>query len=130
MKNEFYTLTHGKNANGMAHAIKDYLSQAEGMETQLLRTEAGEYIVQARVSNGKFKQLAGLDRVLSVKIRGIDDTHASMEIGAGKWADKIGGGFVGMFLFWPFAFTAAYGAYKQQALPRKVTQAIESYLAA
>jgi hypothetical protein len=51
-----------------------------------------------------------------------------VEIGAGKWIDKAAGGAVGMFLLWPLAFTAGFGAWQQIKMPDKIFEFIGSRL--
>ena len=43
-----------------------------------------------------------------------------MEIGAGKWIDKAAAGTVSLFLLWPLAITAGFGAWEQMQMPDKV----------
>ena len=130
MKHDIYVLSDGKDIHGMAYAATQYLSTKEDMDARLVQLDDGSYMVQARTCNGAFKQLVGFDRVLNIKFCATDDGRASVEIGKGKWLDKVSGGVIGLFVYWPVAITTIYGVYKQGVLPHRVTQAVEGYLAA
>src|SRR5205814_75884 len=55
-------------------------------------------------------------------------TTLIVEIGAGKWTDKALAGGVGMLFVWPLFFTAAYGAWKQSALPQRTFEFIQAFI--
>lgn len=53
----------------------------------------------------------------------------TVEIGAGKWIDKAAVGTVSMFILWPLALTAGFGAWEQAKMPEKVFDYIGTRLA-
>lgn len=126
--NNVYVIPEGKTVYDVAGNLKCYLASEENMEVQILKLENGSYFVQARSHGGKLKQFAGLDKVIAVKLTPVSDGNMIVEIGKGKWADKVAGGALGWFVAWPLAITTAYGVYKQGTLPRKVINNIESFL--
>ncbi|MBE5804894.1 MAG: hypothetical protein E7316_10340 [Clostridiales bacterium] len=135
MKNEnmlksgtLYVLPEGMTASDVATAIKRFLVNEENMETQIFKLENESYFVQARAQCGKLKQFAGLDKVTAVKLTPVSDHNLIVEIGKGKWADKVCCSIVAWFYAWPLAVTTAIGSYKQGSLPRKVLNQIESFL--
>lgn len=124
-----YTLNNGKSAEGIAQALDVYLSLEQNMETQILRRENGELVVQARANGGKYKQWLGLDKVITATIKPVGNQNAVMEIGNGKWLDKGIAMAVSMFVLWPLTVTAGIGMYKQKKLPAQMQHAVEEYLA-
>jgi hypothetical protein len=52
----------------------------------------------------------------------------TVQIGAGKWIDKAAAGTVSLFLLWPLAITAGFGAWQQMQMPEKVFDFIASRL--
>ena len=124
-----YMIPAGKSVYELANDIKVYLQSAEKLEVQILQNELGAYLVQARSAPSFIRNLAGMDKVISVKLVPDCDNMLNVEIGNSKWIDKAVAGGVGMFICWPFAITAAIGTYKQSALPRKITTFIEKSLA-
>ena len=125
-----YVLPEGITVNDAAINLKRYLMNEESMEVQILKLENGSCFVQARTRGGKLKQWAGLDKIVSVKLTPVGENNMIVEIGGGKWKDKVFSGAVGWFIAWPFAVTTVIGAYKQGTLPRKVIDNIESFLVA
>jgi len=49
-----------------------------------------------------------------------DGDILNVEIGAGKWIDKAAVGTVSMFILWPLAVTAGFGAWEQMKMPDRV----------
>ena len=97
------------------------------MTTEGTKTPDG-YFVQAKEPEGSgWKQLAGMTMAIQVQIVEISDT-ITVNIGNGKWSDKIGAGAVGVVLFAPLAVTAAVGAYNQKKLPEEIFQHVEKFL--
>jgi len=128
-RNNIYVLPAGKTANDVAVNLKHFLITEEGMDAQILKLENESYFIQARARCGKLKQFAGLDKVTAVKLTPINNTNIIVEIGKGKWKDKILCGAIGWFISWPFAVTTVIGSYKQGSLRRKIVSNIECFLA-
>ena len=57
------------------------------------------------------------------------DGLLTVEIGAGKWIDKAAVGTVSMFILWPLAVTAGFGAWEQMKMPDKIFGFIGNRLA-
>jgi hypothetical protein len=53
----------------------------------------------------------------------------TVEIGAGKWIDKAAVGTVSMFILWPLAVTAGFGAWEQAKMPTMIFDYIGGRLA-
>ena len=129
MTNKIYTLPEGKNVNEMAHAIQMYLMNSESMNVQILTTEAGQYIIQARAQNGKVGQWFGLDKAIQVTITPCGNNVVTVTIGNGEWLKKSLTMATSMVVLWPLAVTSTVGMVKQGKLPGKIDHTIQMYLA-
>ncbi|HLO89004.1 MAG TPA: hypothetical protein VK203_28905 [Nostocaceae cyanobacterium] len=69
----------------------------------------------------------GLSSALNIVLR-YHNNILTVEIGAGKWADKAIVGTISMFVLCPLAFTAAYGAWQQKKLPQRTFDFIQQYI--
>jgi hypothetical protein len=107
--------------------------EADKLQTQLL-VDAQSRIVQGQQPlTQKWKKALrttfGLESAVSVTVtaKGRD---LAVTIGAGKWVDKALGGAIGVFVFWPAAFTAGWGFYKQKQLFTRIERDIRTFLSA
>ena len=125
-----FTLSYGKDASGIAHTIRSYLTNDQNMDTQLMRLDNGEYLVQARVNGGSFRQWVGLDKAVNARVTPVGTDKAILEVGSGKWIDKGLTMAVSMMVLWPLAVTSGIGMYMQGKLPDKIARAVEEYLVA
>ena len=124
-----YEFKEGKNLNGLISAVDRYLSNIENMETQRVTDENNGYtILQARAKGGKWKQIVGMDKAITIRF--IKKSYASvcMEIGEAKWADKGTVMAVSMFVLWPLAVTSGIGMYQQGSLPKKIKNEADKYM--
>ena len=129
MTTKIYTLPEGKSIPEMSHAIQAFLMNSEGMNVQVLTTEAGQYIIQARAQNGKVGQWFGLDKAIQVRLTPCANNVVSVEIGSGEWLKKSLTMATSMVVLWPLAVTSTVGMVKQGKLPGKIDRAIQMYLA-
>ena len=122
-----FRLPEGIDATSVGKEVENFLRSSKNLVTEGTKTPDG-YFVQAKEPEGSgWKQLAGMTMAIQVQIVKISDT-ITVNIGNGKWSDKIGAGAVGMVLFAPLAVTAAVGAYNQKKLPSEIFDHIENYL--
>jgi len=107
----------GLRTSELLRDLENWLA-GEGFNTQNLATEDGAALLQIRKQGG-WRQWVGMDTALNivVDLRGDD---LSVEIGAGKWADKAAAGVVSLFVLWPLAVTAAIGAWNQMKMPERI----------
>ena len=101
--------------------------QARDLETQMLGGGASGVTVQARTRRD-WRRYVGGSAALSVTAT-LQGENLLIQIGAAKWADKVGAGVAALILFWPLAALPAYGAYKQKQLIDDTFQFIENYIA-
>ena len=111
--------------NRLAYAIGDWY-RAQRFEVQVFPVPGEGMVVQARQQEG-WRNALGMSSALNIGLRHKDATLI-VEIGAGKWTDKAIAGGVGVLLVWPLFFTAAYGAWKQSALPQRTFQFIHAFI--
>ncbi|MGH9281084.1 MAG: hypothetical protein ACRD12_23740 [Acidimicrobiales bacterium] len=88
-------------------------------------SEGGRVVVQCR-SQAASRRL-GAGAALTVVLSN-DHDDLAVEIGGAKWSDKMIGGGVAWFLFWPAAIPAAMGGWKQATLPNKTLSYIQSMI--
>ncbi|WP_406535096.1 zinc ribbon domain-containing protein [Methanobrevibacter sp.] len=126
-ESKVFRLPEGIDASSVGKEVENFLRSTKNLTTEGTKTPDG-YFVQAKEPEGSgWKQLAGMTMATQVQIVEISDT-ITVNIGNGKWSDKIGAGAVGMVLFAPLAVTAAVGAYNQKKLPGEIFEHIEKYL--
>jgi hypothetical protein len=105
--------------------VKTWLD-GQGFDSQQLPTETQGVLLQIK-KRGGWRDFVGMSTSLNVVFYQAEDS-LTVEIGAGKWIDKAAGGAVGMFLLWPLAFTAGFGAWQQIKMPDKIFEFIGSRL--
>jgi hypothetical protein len=93
--------------------------RTEDFETQTLSGPENTFIIQGRKDN-LIRFFFGLSAALTVTVGTQPDGALTVSTGAGSWIDKYLAGFAGVFLFAPFAFTAAYGVWQQDNLEEKL----------
>ncbi len=105
--------------------VKGWLD-SQGFDSQQMSTEAGSVLLQIK-KRGGWRDFVGMATSLNIVFHQAADT-LTVEIGAGKWIDKAAVGTVSMFILWPLAVTAGFGAWEQAKMPEKVFEFIGSRL--
>jgi hypothetical protein len=95
-------------------------------ETQEMATADQGVLLQIR-RRGGWREIAGMATSVNVVFHQVAET-LTVEIGAGKWSDKAVAGAVSLFVLWPLAVTAGFGAYEQAKLPEKILDYIAQQL--
>ena len=78
---------------------------------------------------GAWRDFVGMSTSLNIAFSQSDNV-LTVEIGAGKWLDKAIAGTVSIFVLWPLAVTAGFGAWEQTRMPEKIFSYVSSRLAA
>ena len=126
-ESKVFRLPEGIDASYVGKEVENVLRINKNLTTEGTKTPDG-YFVQAKEPEGSgWKQLAGMTMAIQVQVVEISDT-ITVNIGNGKWSDKVGAGAVGVVLFAPLAVTAAVGAYNQKKLPGEIFDHIEKFL--
>lgn len=108
---------------GVARELEDYLRFQKNLETEGVAQAENIYFIQARQTEG-WKKLAGMDKAVQVKLTAHED-YLTVDIGAGRWVDKLGAATVGYLVFAPLMITAAIGAIGQDKLPQDIFSFVE-----
>jgi hypothetical protein len=101
--------------------------EGQNFQSQQGNLKDGAIVLQVK-KPGEVRRWFGMATTLDVTFRQSGDT-LTVEMSAGKWVDKIGAGAVGLFVLWPLAFSAAYGAWEQIKMPNKIFDFIGARLA-
>ena len=107
----------------VARELEDYLRFQKNMETEGVAQAENIYFIQARQTDG-WKKFAGMDKAVQVKLTTHED-YLTVDIGAGRWVDKLGAATVGYLVFAPLMITAAIGAIGQDKLPQEIFSFVE-----
>lgn len=127
-ESKVFRLQEGIDASSVGREVENFLRANKKLITEGVKTPDGYFIQAKEESEGSgWKKLAGMSLATQVQIIEISDT-ITVNIGSGKWSDKIGAGAVGMVLFAPLAVTAAVGAYNQKKLPNEIFEHIEKFI--
>lgn len=110
--------------NILVSELSDWF-RSQSFNVQALDVHGGGTLVQA--SKGGWRNFVGMSSALNVVLRQ-SDSDLIVEIGAGKWVDKVGVGAVSMFVLWPLAVTAAWGAWQQSQLPKQTFEFIQQFV--
>jgi hypothetical protein len=97
--------------------VKGWLDSL-GFDSQQMNAEGESLLLQIK-KRGGWRDYLGMATSLNILFNQTGDTLA-VEIGAGKWLDKAAVGTVSMFILWPLAITAGFGAWEQMQMPEKI----------
>ena len=100
----------------VAHALEDFLRTQKHLETEGVAQSETSYFIQARQTEG-WKKFVGMDQAIQVRLS-VYGGILTVDLGAGRWVDKLGAATLGYIIFSPLLLTAAIGAIGQQR-PRK-----------
>lgn len=106
--------------------LKSWL-HSQSFDSQEMLTETGSVLLQVK-KRGGWRSFVGMATSLNVVFHQSVDT-LTVEIGAGKWLDKAAVGTVSIFILWPLAVTAGFGAWEQMKMPDKIFDYIGARLA-
>lgn len=110
----------------VAHALEDYLRTQKRLETEGVSQSETSYFIQARQPEN-WKKFVGMDKAIQIQLRVYGDS-LSVDLGAGRWVDKLGAATVGYIVFAPLLLTAAIGAISQSSLPQDIFDFIQRYI--
>ena len=110
------SLRHGKTVRELAHGLEDFLIFEQGMHCRVLRTENGDYIVQARDRHDEITQWAGMNRRISVRFTPASQGRVRVMVGQGKQVRRMAALGIGLLLLWCAALAALWGLLRQRLL--------------
>jgi TIR domain len=106
--------------------LKGWLG-SEDFDLQHMKTEDNGLLLQIK-KRGEWRKFVGMSTAFNIVLHHGDDV-LTVEVGAGKWIDKAAAGAVSLFVLWPLAVTAGFGAWEQSKMPDRVFEFIGSRLA-
>ena len=109
----------------VAHAVEDFLRTQKRLETEGVNQSETSYFIQARQTEG-WKKFVGMDQAIQVRLSVYGDL-LTVDLGAGRWVDKLGAATVGYVVFAPLLITAVIGAIGQQKLPQEIFDFVQRY---
>lgn len=121
-----YQLNDSIALEDVARALEDYFVRNKNMEAEGVFQGESAYFIQAR-QREDWKKFAGLDKAVQIRLT-VHQGSLTVDVGAGRWVDKLGAAAVGYLLFAPLLITAAIGAIDQEQLPRDVFDFVERYI--
>jgi TIR domain len=98
--------------------------ESQNLEAQAA-VDGARAVVQCR--SKAWARRLGAGAALTVVLTA-DGDELAVEIGGGKWMDKVAAAGVAWFIAWPALIPAAMGGYKQAMLPSKTFQYIQSMI--
>lgn len=110
----------------VARALEDFFVREKSMEAEGVFQGENAYFIQAR-QREDWKKFAGLDKAVQVRLQ-VHGGSLTVDVGAGRWVDKLGAATVGYILFAPLLVTAAIGAIGQGQLPRDIFDFVERFI--
>jgi TIR domain len=113
----------GVDVAQLAQSLRGWY-ESQHLETQLV-IDGARVVVQCRSTTWARRLGAGaaLTAILST-----DGEELAVEIGGGRWGDKVAAIGVGWFIAWPALIPAAMGGYKQATLPSKTLHYLQSMI--
>ena len=93
--------------------------ESKNFKTQRLDIDENQSLLIQIKKEGSWRGYLGMDTTLNILFH-YSNEILTVEIGAGKWADKAAAGAVGMFIFAPLAITAGIGAWEQMKMPDQI----------
>lgn len=121
-----FRLLDGVTTEMVGDAVTSFLREQKNLVVENAKTTGG-YMIQAKEESDGWKQISGTTTAIKVQLLEAGDI-VTVNIGAGKWSDKIGAGVLGAFVFAPLAVTSVIGAVKQKKLPDEIFDFIEKFI--
>ena len=121
-----FPLRAGVHVDDIARTVEDFLRDEKRLTVEGFASANG-YLIQAKETS-TWKNLTGLGNALQVQIIPGEAREVLVNVGTGKWVDKVSAAAVGALFFMPLLVTSAFGAYKQNKLPEEIFEHIEDFL--
>ena len=109
----------------VARALEDFLRTQKRLETEGVSQSETSYFIQARQPES-WKKFVGMDQAIQVRLSVYGDM-LTVDLGAGRWVDKLGAATVGYIVFAPLLITAAIGALSQDQLPQEIFNFVQRF---
>ena len=120
-----FRMGSGLTLEDVAYALEDFLRTQKRLETEGVQQSESSYFIQARQTES-WKKFIGMDQAIQVRLSVYGDM-LTVDLGAGRWVDKLGAATVGYIVFAPLMLTAVIGAIGQQKLPQEIFDFVQRY---
>lgn len=120
-----FQMGNGLTLEDVACALEDFLRTQKHLETEGVAQSETSYFIQARQTDS-WKKFVGMDQAIQVRLS-VYGGMLTVDLGAGRWVDKLGAATVGYIVFAPLLLTAAIGAIGQQKLPQEIFDFLQRY---
>ncbi len=126
MKEIKYAVTSDFSCRDLGEELKKFFEKKR-MQSQCIENDSNHFVVQGKTKDSYIRKIAGMEKACTVSLKEYDNI-LYVQIGEGKWFDKMAGAAIAWFVAWPVAVTAAYGTFKQTQLPKEIDAFIQMYL--
>ena len=123
--------TVAKTLNFYEKKLEDVLPELEAWlmlddyKCQHFTLKEGQTVLQIK-KTGFIRGLVGMNTALNVVFHKMGDDKFNVEIGEGKWVDKVVVGTLSLLLLWPILPFVGYGVYLQANLPNRIYERLEA----
>ena len=121
-----FLVRSGTNIRNIGREVEKFLRNEKWLAVEGYDS-SDRYLIQAK--GATWKNFIGMGKTVQVQIsRGNSNSEVVVNIGGGRWFDKVIVFFVGFPLFPPLFFVVALGTYLQYKLSAEVFTCIENYI--
>ena len=121
-----FLIRAGINIRNIGRAVEKFLRDERGMAVEGYDS-SDKYFIQAK--GATWKNFIGMGKAVQVQIsRGNGTSEVVVNVGNGRWFDKVIVFFVGFPLFPPMFFAVILGIYLQYKLFAGIFTCIENYI--
>lgn len=121
-----FLVRSGTNIRNIGREVEKFLRNERGMAVEGYDS-SDKYFVQAK--DATWKNFIGMGKNVQVQIsRGNSNSEVVVNVGGGRWFDKVIVFFVGFPLFPPMFFAVALGTYLQFKLFSGIFTCIENFI--
>ena len=121
------TLAEGTTLSSAAHAAADMLDERENMETRILTTISGEYVVQAQSRNGQILIWIGMDCHMTVTMNLYSPGCVRVRTVCRRWLLSRSILFLTglLIICWPLVITTTAGAIRGWLLEKRIRRFLQ-----
>ena len=127
MKTYEMTLEEGTTLPAAVHAAAGMLDEREKMETRILATAGGDYVIQAHARNGQILRWIGMDRQISVTLSPGGPGRVRVRTSCSRWLLSRGILFLTglLVICWPLVITTTAGAIRDRLLEKRIRRFLQ-----
>ena len=117
----------GTTLSSAAHAAAGMLDEQENMETRILTTVSGEYVIQAHDRNEQVLRWIGMDRQITIILSPYSQGHVRIRTVCSRWLLSRGILFLTglMVICWPLVVTTTAGVIRDCLLEKRIRRFLQ-----